>query len=199
MRPWLVADFVEVRSKASSEDTQWIWESRADGNFAISEDTGPPLGRGCEINIYLKEEAQEYLEESKLKELVARYSEFINFPIYMWQSKEVDEEVPVETTEEDADSAEAADDDAEDDASVEDEEEEEEEDDAPKTKTVKKTVWDWELHNDSKAIWLRAASEVEDEEYEKFFKAISKAGTGRRRPRPPGAARHVMGCCHVTQ
>jgi len=45
---------VEVRSKAVSEDTQWIWESRADGAFAISEDTGPPLGRGCEINIYLK-------------------------------------------------------------------------------------------------------------------------------------------------
>ena len=39
---------------------------------------------------------------------------------------------------------------------------------------MKKTVWDWELLNDSKAIWLRPASEVEEEEYAKFFKAISK-------------------------
>lgn len=38
----------------------------------------------------LQEETQEYLEESKLKELVARYSEFINFPIYLYASKEVD-------------------------------------------------------------------------------------------------------------
>jgi heat shock protein beta len=64
---YLVADFVEVRSKHNSDDKQWIWESKADGAFAISEDDGPALGRGCEINIYLKEEAQEYLEEDKLK------------------------------------------------------------------------------------------------------------------------------------
>mgnify|MGYP002847070746 FL=1 len=63
--------------------------------FAISEDEGEPLGRGVEINIYLKEEAQEYLEEDKLKELVEKYSEFINFPIYLWNSEEVEEEVPL--------------------------------------------------------------------------------------------------------
>ena len=56
---------------------------------------GQPLGRGVEINIYLKEEAQEYLEEDKLKELVEKYSEFINFPIYLWNSEEAEEEVPL--------------------------------------------------------------------------------------------------------
>ena len=61
---YLVADFVEVRTKSNSDDTQWIWQSKADGNFAISEDTeGEALGRGTEIKIYLKEEAQEYLEK----------------------------------------------------------------------------------------------------------------------------------------
>ena len=30
---------------------------------------------------------KEYLEEKKLKELVKKYSEFINFPIYLWTSK----------------------------------------------------------------------------------------------------------------
>ena len=34
---------------------RYIWESKADGNFAISEDTeGASLGRGTLINIYLK-------------------------------------------------------------------------------------------------------------------------------------------------
>ena len=34
---------------------RYIWESGADGNFAISEDTeGEPLGRGTEIRVYLK-------------------------------------------------------------------------------------------------------------------------------------------------
>ena len=175
---YLVADFVEVRSKHNDDPKQWVWESKADGAFAISEDDGEPLDRGVEINIYLKEEAQEYLDEDKLKELVGKYSEFINFPIYIWSSKEVEEEAPVEEEDEDAT---AEDDDAqveedeedEEDDGIEDEDEDEE-DDAPSTKTVKKTVWDWELLNDSKAIWLRSANEVEPEEYDNFFKALSK-------------------------
>jgi heat shock protein beta len=41
---------------------------------------------------------QEYANEGKLKDLVQRYSEFINFPIYLETEKEV--EVPVEEAEE---------------------------------------------------------------------------------------------------
>lgn len=39
---------------------------------------------------------------------------------------------------------------------------------------IKETVWDWDLINDTKAIWLRSPEEVEDEEYKKFYKTISK-------------------------
>ena len=176
---YLVADFVEVRSKHNDDDKQWVWQSKADGNFAISEDEGEPLGRGVEINIYLKEEAQEYLEETKLQALVERYSEFINFPIYLYNSKEVSEEVPVEAGDEDEE-ADVSGDDAEDDEEGddeegdEDEEDEDEEDDEPKTKTVTKTVWDWERLNDVKAIWLRSTNEVEEEEYTKFYQALAK-------------------------
>lgn len=34
-----------------------------------------------------------------MQELVKKYSEFINFPIYLWASKEIDVEVPVEENE----------------------------------------------------------------------------------------------------
>ena len=163
-----------MRSKHNDDDKQWVWQSKADGNFAISEDEGEPLGRGVEINIYLKEEAQEYLEETKLQALVERYSEFINFPIYLYNSKEVSEEVPVEAGDEDEE-ADVSGDDAEDDEEGDDEEgDEDEEDDEPKTKTVTKTVWDWERLNDVKAIWLRSTNEVEEEEYTKFYQALAK-------------------------
>ena len=180
---YLVADFVEVRSKHNSEDKQWIWQSKADGAFAISEDEGEPLGRGVEINIYLKEEAQEYLEEDKLKELVEKYSEFINFPIYLWNSEEVEEEVPLSDEElaEQASKAEEEEEDVEetdeDDESADDEDDEvedEDEEELPTTKKVKKTVWDWKNVNDNKAIWLRSSTEVDDDEYSKFYKALSK-------------------------
>ena len=45
---------------------------------------------------------KEYLEEKKLKELVARYSEFINFPIYVWTKKEISKEVEIEDEEAEA-------------------------------------------------------------------------------------------------
>lgn len=45
-----------------------IWESNADGNFAVTEDTeNEPLGRGTEIRIYLKSDAAEYAQEDKLR------------------------------------------------------------------------------------------------------------------------------------
>ena len=55
---------------------------------------------------------------------------------------------------------------------VADETEDEEEEAAPKTK--KETQWGWELLNDNKAIWLRSANDVDEEEYDKFFQAVSK-------------------------
>ncbi|EFJ49245.1 hypothetical protein VOLCADRAFT_80696 [Volvox carteri f. nagariensis] len=173
---YLVADYVEVVSK-HNDDKQYIWASTADGSFSISEDTeNEPLGRGTLIKIHLKEEAQEYANEAKLKELVQRYSEFINFPIYLQAEKEV--EVPVEEEAEEA----KEEDKAEAEAEEEEEEEEGAEDDEEETKeeaeklkaTRKEKRMEWELLNDNKAIWLRKPSEVTEEEYQKFYKAVSK-------------------------
>lgn len=50
----------------------------------------------------------------------------------------------------------------------------------PKTKTIKETVWDWELLNDVKPVWLRNPKEVPDEDYVKFYQSLTKVT-----PRPP--------------
>ncbi|CAM8912546.1 unnamed protein product [Rhodiola kirilowii] len=167
---YLVADYVEVISK-HNDDKQYVWESKADGAFAVSEDTwNEPLGRGTEIRLHLRDEAGEYLEESKLKELVKKYSEFINFPIYIWASKEVETEVPAdedESSDETSDKEENEDEDAE-------KEEDTEAEEKPKTKKVTETVYEWELLNDVKAIWLRSPKEVTEEEYTKFYHTLAK-------------------------
>ncbi|KAK4434630.1 Endoplasmin [Sesamum alatum] len=168
---YLVADYVEVISK-HNDDKQHVWESKADGAFAISEDEwNEPLGRGTEIRLHLRDEAQEYLDEYKLKELVKKYSEFINFPIHLWASKEVDEEVPADEDESSVDEK------TSESKSSEEEEEDsdiDEDEKKPKTKTVKKTTYEWELLNDVKAIWLRNPKEVTDEEYTKFYHSLAK-------------------------
>lgn len=39
------------------------------------------------ISLVMKEEASDYLELETIKNLVRKYSQFINFPIYVWSSK----------------------------------------------------------------------------------------------------------------
>jgi heat shock protein beta len=169
---YLVADYVEVISK-HNDDKQYVWESKADGAFAVSEDTwNEPLERGTEIRLHLREEAGEYLEESKLKELVKKYSEFINFPINLWASKEVDVEVPAD--EEESSDEEETTESSEEEKEDEEKEEDEEGEKKPKTKKVKETTYEWELLNDVKAIWLRNPKEVTDEEYTKFYHSLTK-------------------------
>ncbi|TVU07586.1 hypothetical protein EJB05_40949, partial [Eragrostis curvula] len=165
---YLVADYVEVISK-HNDDKQYVWESKADGAFAISEDTwNEPLGRGTEIRLHLRDEAKEYLEEDKLKDLVKRYSEFINFPIYLWATKEVDVEVPADEEESSEEEEESTPE------TTEDEETEDSEEKKPKTKTIKETTSEWELLNDVKAVWLRSPKEVTEEEYSKFYHSLAK-------------------------
>uniref|UniRef100_A0A669CW83 Heat shock protein 90, beta (grp94), member 1 n=1 Tax=Oreochromis niloticus TaxID=8128 RepID=A0A669CW83_ORENI len=166
---FLVADKVIVTSKHNN-DTQHIWESDSNQFSVIEDPRGDTLGRGTTITLVLKEEASDYLELETIKNLVKKYSQFINFPIYVWASKTETVEEPIE---EDAEAAEEPEKEAsEDEAEVE--EEEGEDKDKPKTKKVEKTVWDWELMNDIKPIWQRPAKEVEEDEYKAFYKTFSK-------------------------
>lgn len=159
---FLVADKVIVTSKHNN-DSQHIWESDSNEFSVIEDPRGNTLGRGTTITLVLKEEASDYLELDTVKNLVTKYSQFINFPIYVWSSK-------TETVEEPIEDEEVKDkDETDDEAAVEEEEEKK-----PKTKPVSKTVWDWELMNDIKPIWQRPSKEVEEDEYKAFYKTFSK-------------------------
>merc|ERR1711896_46879 len=88
---FLVADKVTVTSKCNDDATQHVWESSADASFTVVEDPrGNTLGRGSRVTLALKEDAHDYLSEDKLKESAKKYSQFIQFPIYVKVKKEVD-------------------------------------------------------------------------------------------------------------
>ena len=59
------------------------------------------LGRGTKISLYLKDEAQDFLETDTIRDLIHKYSEFINFDIYLYTSKVI--EVDAEEVEEELD------------------------------------------------------------------------------------------------
>jgi heat shock protein beta len=181
---FLVADKVIVVSKHNDDD-QYVWESTAGSTFVIKKDTqGPFLNRGTKVVIHLKKEAKEFGELGKQKQLIRKYSEFINFPIYLFTNKEVsrevEEEVPVsETSEVKANEEENTElEPKTDESQLEIEEDVDkpvlDENQKKTKKTVKETVWDWEKINDAKALWLRPIEEIEDEEYKKFYKSYSR-------------------------
>jgi len=161
---YLVADKVIVHSKHNL-DEQYIWESSAGGEFTIRHDDGPSLGRGTKMILYIKEDQLEYLEEKRCKDLVKKHSEFIQYPISLWETKETEKEV-------DDEEEEKKEDDTEEKPKIEDVDEEEEKKDKKK-KTVKETKSDWAVLNKQKPIWTRPPSEVTKEEYTAFYKSIS--------------------------
>jgi heat shock protein 90kDa beta len=169
---YLVADRVRVVSK-HPEDDQYIWESDANATFTIAKDPrGDTLGRGTEITLFLKKDTSEFQDQDKLKGLVARYSEFITFPIYVNASHTETYDVEEEEDEEE-DKKKADDDDESEELEAKDADATEEKK-TPKKRTETRTVWAWDRVNEIKAIWTRPKEDISDDEYKSFFKSIHK-------------------------
>merc|ERR1719265_1325537 len=134
---FLVADKVSVTSKCNEDPVQHVWESSADASFTVVDDPrGNTLGRGSRVTLHLKEDAHDYLSEDKLKEMTKKYSQFIQFPIYVKVKKEVEAEAEEEDDDDDKE------DEEKDDVETKDDEEEKEEEEEKKAPT-KKTVFEW--------------------------------------------------------
>jgi molecular chaperone HtpG len=143
---FMVAEAITVLTRKYGEDQAWMWQSSgADGYTITPCEKDTP---GTEIIMKLKADTEDenysqYLEEYTLRELVKKYSDYIRYPIQM----EVERTRPVEKPE----GEETA---------------EEDKDKAPEMETYKEL----ETLNSMVPIWQRKKTEVEQADYDQFYK-----------------------------
>ncbi|KAF7683786.1 heat shock protein 90 [Astathelohania contejeani] len=161
---FLVASQVDVITK-HPEDIAYLWSSKGMGDFTITPYEGEIDSNGTRLILHIKEGDEEFMTVSKLKNLIKKYSMFVNYPIYLHEEKEVEEKPEEEKKDEEAKVEE-----------VEGETEEpkvEEVVEEDASKVVKKRVVERQHINKDKPLWNRRPNDTTPEELKEFYKTIS--------------------------
>ncbi len=88
---FMVAKKVEVLSRKPLEEKAWRWVSEGDGEYEIEE--AKKDGYGTQITLYLRDDAEEFASEWRIKSIVEKYSNHIPFPIYLVNEKGEEEQI----------------------------------------------------------------------------------------------------------
>ena len=83
---FMVSDKVTVESKSYKEDKSYIWESNGIDGYTLSQ--SDKKDNGTKITLHIKEDTEDYkysdfLTEYKIREIIKKYSDYINYPIKM--------------------------------------------------------------------------------------------------------------------
>ncbi|MCK5903356.1 MAG: molecular chaperone HtpG [Cocleimonas sp.] len=148
---FIVADKVTLKSRKAGTDKSegTLWESTGESGFTL--ETIELEKHGTEITLHLKEDEKEFASKYRLQNIISTYSDHIPLPIKMLNKIE----------------AQAA-------------TEEVKDDDGKVTVPAMAAVAaseTWETVNKANALWTRAKNEIEDKDYNEFYKTVSNDWT----------------------
>jgi len=79
---FMAADRVEVYTRSyKQEEEGWKWVSCGTETYTIEKAEG--ITRGTRIVLYLKDDAKEFSDPGRIKEIIKKYSGFVPFPIFV--------------------------------------------------------------------------------------------------------------------
>ncbi len=82
---FLVADNVVLHTRRAGSKTGIKWVSKGDGEYTL--ETVKKASRGTEITLHLREEAGEFANDYRLREIIKKYSNHISIPIMMLKAE----------------------------------------------------------------------------------------------------------------
>ena len=90
---FMVADKVQVISKSvlNDKDEGTFWESTGEDKYKIK--SVEKINNGTEIHIFLNDDNTEFADIGRVRFLLEKYSQYINFPLYISDGKETNERV----------------------------------------------------------------------------------------------------------
>ena len=90
---FMVADKVQVISKSAlnDKDEGTFWESTGEDKYKIK--SVEKINNGTEIHIFLNDDNAEFADIGRVRFLLEKYSQYINFPLYISDGKETNERV----------------------------------------------------------------------------------------------------------
>jgi molecular chaperone HtpG len=88
----MVADSVTVLTRKAGVKGQGVrWNSSADGYFTIED--AEKKTKGTDVILHLKDDEKKYLEEWEIRDVVRKYSDYIEHPVVMDVEKEKESEL----------------------------------------------------------------------------------------------------------
>ena len=83
---FMVAEWVRVTSRSYRPDSEGTsWYAVGEDNFQVAP--AEKIERGTKIEIKLKEDAAEFSDEYRLREIIRKHSDYVGFPIYLGEDK----------------------------------------------------------------------------------------------------------------
>ncbi|MBO3099428.1 molecular chaperone HtpG [Gelidibacter pelagius] len=141
---FMVAEKVEIVTKSYLEDTEGArWTCDGSPEFTLEADA--KTERGTEIILHIADDSLEFLEESKIRELLTKYNKFMPIPI-KFGTKEVNDPDHTPETKKDKDGKET-------------------------TEPQKKITVDNIINNPNPA-WTKLPTELEDKDYNSFYREL---------------------------
>jgi len=84
---FMVAEWVRVTSRSYRPDAEAVsWYATGEDNYQVG--AAEMSERGTKVEIKLKEDAAEFAEEYRIKNIIHKHSDYIGFPIYVGDAKE---------------------------------------------------------------------------------------------------------------